>query len=220
MADATFFSRSYGVLMFREPNLKKYLVWKEIYSETPGQYEQLKLKLEDNGYQIKAVVLDGKRGVRSVFTGIPVQMCQFHQVAIVIRYLTRKPILDAGKELRQIALRLTRSDEKEFTKLLNGWQIKWQTFLKEKTVNPLTNRWNYTHRRIRSAQRSLKTNLPYLFTYQKYPELKIPNTCNSIDGSNTTLKKLLMNHQGISRENKYRMIQQILKNNAIYPPKN
>jgi len=77
-ADATFFSRSYGVLIFREPNLKFNLIWKEIYQETPGQYEQLKLELEQLGFDIKAVVLDGKRGVRQVFTGIPVQMCQFH----------------------------------------------------------------------------------------------------------------------------------------------
>jgi len=211
VADATFFSRSYGVLMFREPNLKKYLAWKEVYSETPGQYEQLKLEVENQGFNIVAVVLDGKMGVRNVFSGIPAQMCQFHQVAIVIRYLTRKPILEAGKELRIITLQLTRSNENEFTKLLNDWQIKWQEFLKEKTVNPITKKWNYTHKRIRSAHRSLKQNLPYLFTYQKYPELKIPNTSNSIDGSNTTLKKLLMNHQGLSRENKYKMICQILK---------
>jgi len=158
--------------MFREPNLKKYLAWKEIYSETPGQYEHLKLEVESQGFDIIAVVLDGKMGVRNVFSGIPVQMCQFHQVAIVIRYLTRKPILEAGKELRLITLRLTKSNEQEFTKLLNDWQIKWQDFLKEKTVNPFTKKWNYTHKRIRSANRSLKQNLPYLFTYQELIELK------------------------------------------------
>jgi len=65
--------------MFREPNLKKYLAWKEIYSETPGQYEHLKLEVESQGFDIIAVVLDGKMGVRNVFSGIPVQMCQFHQ---------------------------------------------------------------------------------------------------------------------------------------------
>lgn len=212
VADATFFSRSYGVLRFREPNLKRNLIWKEIHSETPGQYEQLKLGLENRGFQIKAAVLDGKMGVRDSFYGIPVQMCQFHQVAIVIRYLTNRPILPAGIELRQIALRLARSNEKEFSELLDGWDIKWQEFLKEKTENPLTGKWCFTHRRIRSAFRSLKTNFPYLFTYLKYPELKIPNTCNSIDGSNTTLKNLLRIHRGINEQNRYKMICQILNN--------
>ena len=212
VADATFFTRSYGILRFRDPNTRLNLIWKEIYSETPDQYEQLKLELEKQGYCIKAVVLDGKRGVRNVFKNIPVQMCQFHQVAIVNRYLTSRPILEAGKELRQVALQLTKTNEKEFAELLDEWHVKWQIFLKEKTTNIFTNRWHYTHKRIRSAYRSLKTNLPYLFVYQKYPELNIPNTCNSIDGSNTTLKNLLRIHRGMNRENRYKMICQILGN--------
>lgn len=218
VADATFFSRGYGVLIFREPNLKKNLIWKEIHLETPSQYEHLKVELECLGFNIKAVILDGKRGVRQVFSSIPVQMCQFHQVAIINRYLTRRPILDAGKELRQIVLQLTTLTEKEFTKLVDSWRIKWKEFLKEKTINPFTEKWHYTHKRIRSANRSLKTNLPYLFTYQKYPELNIPNTCNSLDGSNTTLKNLLRIHRGMSQKNRYKMICQILKNNGIHPP--
>lgn len=218
VADTTFFSRSYGVTIFREPNFKKNLIWKEVYSETPGQYDQLRNELECLGFKIKAVVLDGKRGVRRVFRGIPVQMCQFHQVAIVIRYLTRRPQLEASKELKEIVLSLTTCAEEEFAELLFSWQNKWQEFLKERTVNPFTDKWFYTHKRLRSAHRSLKTNLPYLFTYQKYPELNIPNTCNSIDGSFTTLKNLLRNHRGMNRKNRYKMICQILRNNGIHPP--
>lgn len=211
VTDTTFFSRSYGITIFREPNLKKNLVWKEVRSETPGQYDQLRSKLEYSGFRVKAIVLDGKRGVRQVFSDIPVQMCQFHQVAIVIRYLTRKPQLEASKELKEIVLSLTVCNENAFNKLLFDWYNKWQEFLKERTVNPWTDKWFYTHKRLRSAHRSLKTNLPYLFTYQKYPELNIPNTCNSLDGSFTTLKNLLRNHRGMSRENRYKMICQILR---------
>jgi hypothetical protein len=138
-------------------------------------------------------------------------MCQFHQVAIVNRYLTTRPILEAGKELRWIALRLAKSNEKEFTELFDRWHAKWQKFLEEKTRNIFTNRWFYTHKRIRLAYRSLKTNLFYLFVYQKYLDLKIPNTCNSVDGSNTILKNLLRIHRGMNRENRYKMICQILK---------
>lgn len=217
VADATFFTRSDGILRFREPNLKQNLIWKEIHSETPEQYRQLMNELEIRGYCIKAVVLDGKRGVRNVFNNIPVQMCQFHQVAIVNRYLTTRPVLPAGKELRFISLQLTKSDEEEFIRLLDEWHLQWRDFLKEKTVNPSTGKWHYAHKRIRSAYRSLKTNMPYLFTYQKYPELKIPNTCNSIDGSNTTLKNLLRIHRGINRKNRYKMICEILGNS--YPKK-
>ena len=210
VADTTFFKRSYGITIFREPNLKKYLIWKKVHSETSGQYAQLKNELECLGFKIKGVVLDGKRGVRQVFAGIPTQMCHFHQVAIVNRYLTRKPKLEASIELRKIVLSLTDSNEKEFSEQLNNWDDEWHEFLKERTVNPFTGKWFYTHKRVRSAFRSLKTNLPYLFTYQKYPELNIPNTCNSIDGSFTTLKNLIRTHRGISEKNRYKMICQIL----------
>lgn len=220
IADTTFFTRSYGVSIFRDPNKKRNLIWKEVYSETPGQYMQLRNELELKGIVLKAIVLDGKRGVRQVFSDIPVQMCQFHQVAIVIRYLTRRPQLEASKELRQVVLQLARSTEQDFKNLLDTWHLKWKNFLKEKTINPFTDKWHYTHKRLRSAHRSLKTNLPYLFTYQKYPKLNIPNTCNSLDGSFTTLKNLLRNHRGMSKKNRYKMICQILRNNGTHPPKN
>ena len=191
VADATFFSRSEGLLIFREPNLKQNLIWKEIHTETAGQYQQLKLELESQGFAINAVVLDGRPGVREVFNNRPVQMCHFHQVAIVRRYLTSRPKLEAAQELMIIARQLTRSDEKYFSELLAAWHNKWQEFLKEKTINPFTGQWFFTHKRLRAACRSLKNNLPYLFTYQKYPGLNIPNTTNSLDGYITTLKTLL-----------------------------
>ena len=211
IADTTFFARGYGITIFRDPDQKKNLIWKGVYSETPGQYRQLRNELELGGINLKAIVLDGKRGVREVFSDIPVQMCQFHQVAIIVRYLTRRPQLEASKELKQLALQLTKCTENEFKNLLEKWDNKWKDFLKERTTNPITGKWHYTHKRLRSARRSLKNNLPFLFTYQKYQELNIPNTCNSLDGSFTTLKNLLRNHRGINKENRYKMICQILK---------
>jgi len=211
VADATFFSRSDGMLIFREPNLKQNLIWKEIYVETAGQYEQLKLDLESKGFAIKAVVLDGRSGIRDAFRGIPAQMCQFHQVAIIRRYLTSRPKLEAAQELMIIARQLTKSNEKYFFDLLTAWHEKWQEFLKEKTINPFTNRWFYTHKRLRAAFRSLKNNLPYLFTYQKYPELHLPNTTNSLDGYISALKNFLNVHRGQGRSSRNKIICQILK---------
>ena len=141
-------------------------------------------------------------------------MCHFHQIAIITRYLTRRPRLEAGKELRKITLSLTKSTEKEFTNLLNNWFEKWEEFLKEKTVNLETGKWFYTHKRLRSAHRSLKTNLPYLFTYQKYPKFNIPNTTNttnSLDGLFSNFKSLLRIHRGLKRARRYKVICEILR---------
>jgi len=93
---------------------------------------------------IKGAVIDVKKGVKEVFFGIPVQLCHFHQLKTVKRYLTSRPKLEAGKELRNIALTLTKTTEDKFKKDLDIWFKKWNIFLKEKTLNHETNRWFYT----------------------------------------------------------------------------
>ena len=70
--------------------------------------------LEDMGWIFTAVV-DGRRGMIKVFKDIPIQMCQFHQMKIVTKYLTRKPETEAGKELRLIMLTLSHTMDYEKT---------------------------------------------------------------------------------------------------------
>jgi len=137
-------------------------------------------------------------------------MCHYHQKAIINRYLTTRPKLEASIELRKITRFLCQTDKLEFTKKLDTWHQKWSIFLKEKTINPETGKWFYTHKRIRSAYRSLKINLPYLFTYQEYPKLNIPNTTNSLDGYFSHLKELVKIHRGITRQLKLKIIDEIL----------
>ena len=159
VADVTFFSRTNGLAVFRSPLLKKNIWWQFTPYERVDIYRQGKDCLERHGFKITAIVLDGKPGVRAVFTGIPAQMCHFHQKQIVHRYLTARPKLLAGQELKATVGILSKTDEKTFADQLNSWHNRWQEFLKERTVNSETGRWNYTHKRLRSAYRSLKTNL-------------------------------------------------------------
>lgn len=145
-----------------------------------------------------------------MFSDVPVQVCQFHQIKTVNRYLTRKPKLQAAQELRLIALGLTKLTEQEFTVLLTEWHTKWENFLKERTIDSATGTWFYTHKRVRSAYYSLKRNLPYLFTYQRYPELNIPNTTNALDGYIKHLKSMVGLHSGIRKAKRYILLSEIL----------
>ncbi|HOD78837.1 MAG TPA: hypothetical protein PKI10_11275, partial [Syntrophorhabdus sp.] len=43
-------------------------------------------------------------------------------------------------------------------------------------------------------------NLPFLFTYKKYPDLNIPNTTNSLDGCFAYLKELVRVRRGSTRK--------------------
>lgn len=210
VSDATFWGRGYGVLVVRCPRLKKNIHYHEIATETPFEYLKARRTVEAKGFVLEAAVIDGKRGVKAIFDDVPVQMCQFHQIQIVKRYLTSRPKLDAGKELRAITLALPVMTEKSFTELLKEWHNRWKDFLKERTYREDEKHWQYTHRRIRSAYRSLMSNLPNLFIYQKYPELHIPNTTNSIDGYFSRLKSLLNIHRGLTKQRRYKLIQEIL----------
>ena len=217
IADTTFWGRTYGVCVFRSAHLKKNIWWHEVESELMAHYRYGRSILEEKGWTLQAVVVDGKRGFLKVFEGMLIQICQFHQMKQVTKYLTRRPQTEAGKELRALALTLTKTNEATFTKALEAWHQKWRTFIEEKTVSEFLNgktKWYYTHKNVRSAYRSLKTNLPYLFTYQKYPELNIPNTTNALDGSFSALKKKLAVHHGLRRDRRYKVISKLLRDGA------
>ncbi|MBP1646049.1 MAG: hypothetical protein H6Q16_1624 [Bacteroidetes bacterium] len=145
------------------------------------------------------------------FADIPVQMCQFHQSAIIRRYLTKKPKLKAAQELMEVMNLMKQTDKESFIGTLGLWHEKWKDFLNERTINPQTQKSFYTHKRLRSAYRSLKTNLPWLFTWYDYIELDIPNTTNAIDGHFADLKNKLRNHNGLSLKRKKKFIDGFLK---------
>jgi len=210
VADATFFRRQYGILVFRSDKIKRNIFWREIDYERIESYLRARRKIETQGFKVSAIVTDGRPGVRGIFGDVPVQMCHFHQKQIITRHLTTKPILQAGIELRRISQTLCNTTEERFTKVLEIWGLRWHNFLKEKTYNPETGKSFYTHKRIRSAHYSLRKNLPYLFTYQKYPALNIPNTTSSLEGAFSHLKELTRIHRGLSYKLKRKMIDEIL----------
>ena len=71
------------------------------------------------------------------------------------------PRLEAGKDLQKIMYKLTSTTQSIFTKKLNEWYEKHKDILAEKTINPDTLKEAYTHQKLVSAYKSLKTNLPY-----------------------------------------------------------
>jgi hypothetical protein len=165
------------------------------------------------GFVIQGVTIDGKRGVAKAFGDIPVQMCHFHQIAIIKRYLTRKPKLEASIELLKLCRRIPTSTQTRFADALSEWHRKYGAFLNEKTINPTTGKLSPTHAKLTSAYRSLITNLPYLFTYKNHKEFGIPNTTNSLDGGVFShLKKLIKLHQGLALKRKVKLIDEHLNN--------
>jgi hypothetical protein len=61
-------------------------------------------------------------------------MCNFHQVAIIRRYITKKTILEANIKLKELTELLTKTDKESFTFWLEKYYEKYKDFLSEKVV--------------------------------------------------------------------------------------
>jgi hypothetical protein len=204
--DTTYFGRCFGVMVFKN-SLDGVVLYKQyVRYETNALYLAGIAEIIRRGIHIQGIVCDGRQGLFGLFDDIPVQMCQFHQIQIVQRYLTRKPKTQAAIELKKLTLKLTKQTKIEFVNSLNKWHLRWSDYLNERSKSPSTGKAYYTHKRLRSAFLSLKRHLPYLFVFEEYKELMMPNTTNALDGQFANLKNKLRNHNGLSKERKMKFI--------------
>lgn len=208
--DGTFFSRSYGFLIYRANSRNIY--YRKIQSEKIEYIrEDLVYLSNELGYIFKSFTIDGRRGViqmlKQTFPNTPIQMCQFHQKQIIRRYTTNNPQTSCGIDLKELMKEMKDLNRMEFEYKVLLLKAKYKNFLKERNEN---NR--FSHSRLRSAFRSLKTNLPYLFTYKKYPDLNIPNTTNTCEGSFGHWKSKVKIHRGMTQKRKEKMIERLVEN--------
>lgn len=219
LIDTTYFGHDFWVMVFRSSVTKETLCTMIVNYEIVEQYKEVVGKIQETWWNILAIVCDGKRGLLWWFGNIPTQMCQFHQVAIVLRATTRKPKTEANQELKQLAHLLTKTDKETFTYELQQYWNRWWEYLKQKTL--LTN-WKliYTHKKTRSAYFSLWRNLQYLFTwYDHLWQLDIPNTTNWLEGIFGHLKAKVSLHRWLKRHRKLKLILTLLysKNSSSQP---
>jgi hypothetical protein len=211
LMDTTYFGRDFGVMVFKDSLSGKILYKQYVKYETNALYLSGISEIRRRGISIQSIICDGRKGLFGLFGDIPMQMCQFHQVQIVVRYLTRRPQSEAAKELKVLTLKLTKLSQSDFTEKLTVWHLKWMDYLNDRSVSATTGKSFYTHKRLRSAYLSLKRNLPVLFTFEEYKELMIPNTTNALDGCFSNLKNKLRNHNGLSKERKMKFIDGFFK---------
>ena len=205
--DTCYFGRSFGVMVFKDSLSGVFLYTCYVKHETNASYAKGLEIIGTRGIKIQSIICDGRKGLLTLYKDIPTQMCQFHQVQIVLRYLTRRPKQQAGIELRKVTLTLTNSSKAEFEQRLEKWHIRWKSYLNERSESAVTGK----HKKLRSAYLSLKRNVPYLFVFEEYPQLRIPNTTNALDGSFSNLKNKLRNHNGLSLSRKKKFIDGFFK---------
>lgn len=213
--DTTYFGRDFGVVIFKDLTNKVVLHWCFVQHEHIDSYRAGIGYLKKRGVTPMGYVVDGFWPFFVYYGGSnKIQMCNKHMKDIVRRYLTLNPKLEASKELKMITDRLCIITEKEFNFLYSNWLIKWESFLKEKTYLQGTKQWEYTHQRLRSAVHSLNKYKRFLFTYQHHKF--IPNTNNSVEGTNSALKSFIKLHKGLRPDRKAKLIHYYLKEKSKF----
>jgi hypothetical protein len=219
LVDSSFFGKKeneqWGVVVLRDASGKENLWWRFIDEEKLCYYKQGFNNLVNQGYTITSVTCDGFRGLINVFKDCPVQFCHFHQKQIMRRYVTKNPRLIAGIDLKELVEMLGEVSKLEFGEYLFAYINHYKDFLNEKTTDSNTGKKTYTHQRLRSAVKSLHTNSPYLFTYEKYSDLDIPTTTNSLESHFSHIKDITRIHRGLKRPQKEKVIESILLNSSI-----
>lgn len=207
--DTTYWGRGFGLMVIKDTFRNKILWYKFVRNETVADYAEGINWLRTQGFTIYGIVCDGMRGLFKEFRQYRVQMCQFHMIQIVRRHLTSTPELEASRELLDIVYSLTKIPEAEFRTNLENWHGKWRQFLAEKSLHS-DGRSHFKHQRTRAAYHSIKYYLPWLWTFEHYPEFHIPNTNSAIESLNQRLKTLLRNHSGITKDRRKKLLAEFI----------
>jgi transposase-like protein len=201
--DGLYISRSCVVLVVFDSISNKPLIWGYAERENTSSWMDILNKVKTANVPVSGIVSDGQKGlilaVRTVFPKVPHQRCIIHVIRLSLAWLTRKPQTDAGVRLRELVISLsqvkTKYDKPVWIDEYENWLECFEGFLKEKSINPLTGRTWYTHRKLRAVHSLIKRALPNLFVFLE--DSQIPSTTNKVEGGiNAPLVELLHRHRG------------------------
>jgi hypothetical protein len=70
--------------------------------------------LQSKGFEVLPIVCDERKGLLQSFGSIPVRMCQFDQLAIILRRITKNLKILASNELKEFVAMLKIIDKESF----------------------------------------------------------------------------------------------------------
>lgn len=204
--DGKWLHRNGVVVIYRDITRGENLFWSywssESYLALFTDLERLTRLLSER--RPVGVVSDWKgaivNAVSNLLPGIPHQRCLAHVVREAKRLLPQNSGFLATSTLRRLASQLSRvktnDDKRRWLANLIEWERIFGHRLKEKTTNPETGKkWWYTHGNLRRAWRLLTDNWDPFFVYLDHT--LIPNSNNSLEGTNSQIKRQLNNHRGM-----------------------
>lgn len=195
------------------------IAWLSCQRENFANWIMLFRMVKEQGFESPSVIVsDAQKGlqgaIKSTFPLVPHQRCMTHVVRLAQAWVTMRPRTIAGQELKEIIGGLyaikTKEEAKSFIEKFFRWNEKHENFLKEKSVDSLTGRRWFTHRRLRAVRSLVFGALPNLFTFLEVPDT--PRTTNKLEGGiNSPLKALLRHHRGMSVNHKQTLVFRFLR---------
>lgn len=211
--DTTYWGRNFGLMVIRDAIRGNVLWHKYVRHETIAQYVEGVEWLKGRGFRIYGVVIDGMRGLPQALKPLPVQMCQFHQMLAVRRYLTQNPDIEASVKLLELVNMISSTDKESFVGAFNQWHETYMDVINERVQDKRMKRRAppYMRPKLRSAYLSVKRNMPLLWTFYDYPQTGLPNTNNGLEGLFSDLKTKVRVHRGISKEHRKKLLDEYIK---------
>ena len=187
------------------------LGWHLARSESARSYRALLSRIAEPGMAVS----DGGSGfpsaMRAEWPGAAFQRCLVHVFRQVEHATTKRPRLDAGRELRELMFLLmgvtTVPEARRWEELFGGWLSRWEGFLAE-TTEAADGRRVPTHRGLARAARALERLVGqgslFAFLGGAGP---LPSTNNRIEGGvNARLRAMLRDHRGMSLERRAKAV--------------
>lgn len=213
LIDGTYFTNDLCLILYRDNTIK----FTQLYRFSDGEwFEEMAedlVNLLKLGVQIESITCDGHKAllkaIRHVCPDVTLQRCVIHIQRMCRLWLSSKPKSEAGKELRRIISTVhlieTPLQRDYWIVQLVRWHETYNDFINQKTVNPLTGRYWYTHKLIRRSFMVTKKALPNMFTYLN--NTRIPKSTNGLESFFGHLKGHLGVHRGLSSNHRKQFIQ-------------
>ncbi len=224
LIDGTYFPNDMCLILYYDHDIRHVQLYRTSNQEKFREIYQDLQALKLLGVQVYSVTCDGHKSiikaVTKVYPNTIIQRCIVHVKRQCGRYLSKRPMLEASKELLRIVNKLTAVKTIEECSLwllsIHDWYQQYKDFLFEESFNEQRNEYRKTHEKLYSAYTHLHEAIPYLFCY--IDDHEIPATTNRLESFFKHLKEKLLLHSGLRLEAKRGFIKWYLhfKNNKFF----
>ncbi len=136
LVDTTYFGRTFGVMVFKKSINGQIFFKQYVRQETTKLYLLGTEEIAGRGIKISTIMCDGRKGLFQQFgADMLIQMCNFYQIAIIRRYLTMNPKMQASLELWKVSSLLTKTCKEIFEARLQVWYNLLKHFLSEPRID-------------------------------------------------------------------------------------